>query len=136
MKLTRKQMSAIVKKAQDVAGIGRRGHVELGYRLTADGNAEANALLWPEDNDLYDTRRVLASETLTVGDFDALPNCATFDCYCYSVEYDSWAKTWRVEQLECNVYIVIKDGELADAHQVDLQADARCMAILGVPFSK
>lgn len=127
MVISRSLLSQIVREAKRVSGVGRRGQIEVGYRWTENG-PEANALLWPEDNDLHDTRQIAAGETLDVADYAPLPNCATLDLYCYS--------TGDFGQLECNVYVTIKDGQLADIHQNDLDADKRTHAILGVDFSK
>jgi hypothetical protein len=129
MIITRALLAQIIREAKRVSGVGRRGDIEVGYRWNdATVSAEANALCWPENNDLYDTCKIRTGETLEVGDFAPLPNCATLDLYCYS--------TGDNGQLECNVYVTIKDGQLADVHQDDLQSDARCRAILGVDFSK
>jgi hypothetical protein len=100
---------------------------EVGVRANDAGQWVANGLNWAADADLEDLHRL--SEVTTIDDHAALPGCATLDLYVT-------AGRGHEREAQGNVYVVIKDGVVVDAHVYDLGADARCIAVLGVPFCK
>lgn len=125
MKLTnemRKKINAEVR-----ALCGANPLAEVGCRTsTITGTWQPNGLNWEAHNDLGDFTRL--SELKEIDDCPGLPGAATLDLYVTSGIRD--------RELETNVYVTIKDGQVVDVHTQDLQSDARTMAILGRPFSK
>jgi hypothetical protein len=79
---------------------------EVGYR-DVNGRRTANCLLWPEDSDLWDKRRL--SETSTIEDDPAHPGYAELDLYVY-------AGRGHDRELETNVGILIRDGHVVGSH--------------------
>ena len=124
MKITRELRREIRRQVIKASGV-TNPIIELGDRYDATGRTSTNGLRWLPDADIYETLN-LEHET-EIDEHPEIPGAATLDCYVYSRGYDG--------QLECNVYVTIKDGKIADCHQADREADKRTLAILGVPFS-
>lgn len=94
----------------------------VGYRHTATG-LTANALLWPEDSDLFDTTPF--ADVRSIDDDPANPGCAELDLYVDT------GTGWNRE-LETNVGILIRDGRVVFAHD-DGRVVSRKKAELGFP---
>jgi hypothetical protein len=83
---------------------------EVGYRdrdVTGRRNdTTANALLWPDDSDLFDMRRL--ADVTDIDDDPAHPGCAELDLYVTTGIGDD-------RELETNVGILIRDGHVVFA---------------------
>lgn len=100
---------------------------EVGLRTSRHtGHHDANGLNWIDGHDLGDMCRL--ADMKTIDDCPDLPGAATLDLYVTS-------GTGMNRELETNVYVTIKDGEVYDVHTQDRHADARCKLILGRPWS-
>lgn len=118
----RKQINEGVRRICGAAPLAEVGTRESKH----GGNWVANGLNWVKDADLGDLIKL--RDLKEIDCCPDLPGAATMDLYVTSgVGFN--------RELERNVYVVIKDGKLADLHSDDLGADARTMAILGRPFS-
>lgn len=130
MRLTPSLRKSINRAVRRLVG-GFSPLAEVGVRANDAGRWVANGLNWAPDADLGDLHRL--SDVTTIDDHDALPGCATLDLY---VTAGGGGGRDDYRELQGNVYLVIKDGVLVDAHRDDLGVDARCVAVLGVPFCK
>jgi hypothetical protein len=125
MKITPELRKAINAGVRRICGTNPLA--EVGLKLNDAGNWVPNGLNWIEDADLGDLCRFASLKE--IDDCPDLPGAATLDLYVTS-------GTGMDRQLETNVYVTIKAGKLADIHTNDREADARCIKILGRPFSK
>lgn len=125
MKITpvmRKRINAAVRSM-----CGANPLAEVRIALTEKDTTSVNGLNWAVDADLFDLVRL--SNLREIDECSDLPNCATLDLYVTS-------GVGMARELETNVYVTIKDGEVVSVHKNDLQADAVTKAILGCAFSK
>lgn len=109
MKITRelrRQINAAVK-----AKCGANPLAEVGYRGPND-SMTCNALLWPAGEDLNDMYRL--SSIKEIEDDAANPGCHVLDLYVTSGRGFN-------RELETNVYIAIRDGQLVLATTQDLK---------------
>jgi hypothetical protein len=130
MKITRELRREITAAARK-HGMG--GHlIEVGYRDDGHGHHVVNTLLWPADEDLWDTGRF--AHVKDIEDDPANPGCYALDLYVYSERGRRGSAHWQTE-LETNVYIYIRDGRVVLATNQDLKAKSMAAAI-GFPAGK
>lgn len=115
MNLTPSIRRAIRSGVQALYG---RQRIEVGLRVTPEGLDTANALLWAPEADLQDTQNLTFVTELD--DDPRLPGCALLDLYVYSPR-----------ELLGNAYVTIKDGQVVDLHDKDLEHEPRAVALLG-----
>jgi len=128
MRISRELRKAI-NKAVRQHGMGGR-LAEVGYRDDGTGKRTNNYLTWPENEDLWDTFRL--SDTTKLDDDPANPGCYALDLYVYSVRGFGAS---RDTELETNVYVLIRDGQVVLATNRDLKVKAMSAAI-GFPKGK
>lgn len=122
MKVTkdlRKEINAAVRENVRGACPGSR----VGFRLKADGSTSCNALLWPEDSDLFDNPPF--ADICEIEEDPANPGCAELDLYVET------GTGWNRE-LETNVGILIRDGRVIASHDTGGKLSAMKPA-LGFP---
>lgn len=127
MKISNDLRKAINAGVRSLCGANPLAEVGLRESSSTERRWTPNGLDWIEGNDLCDQCRF--ADLREIDDCLDLPGAATLDLYVTS-------GIGMNRELETNVYVTIKDGKLADIHTHDLQSDARCVAILGRPFSK
>jgi hypothetical protein len=120
----RKAINAAIRQHGMGASFG-----EVGYRENGDGQRTHtnNALTWPKNEDLWDTRRF--ADVKELDDDPANPGCYALDIYAYSRD------RWGVVELETNVYVFIRDGAVVLATNKDLRAKSMA-AEIGFPSGK
>lgn len=125
MKITPTMRKRINAAVRSMCGTNPLAEVRISYK--EGDQVGVNGLNWLCDADLHDLVRL--ADLREIDDCADLPNCATLDLYITS-------GVGMARELETNVYVTIKDGEVASVHSNDLQADAITLGILGRPFSK
>ena len=115
----RKQITAAVRRNVKGANPGAR----VGFRTDAKSN---NALTWGPDDDLWDAWPIASVRTL---DDDPLnPGCYVLDLYVTT-------GIGPYRELETNVYVAIKDGQVVLATSHDLKVGNMLRAI-GFPTGR